>query len=262
LGCRGERLSLFISFEGGEGSGKSTQAEILAERLAKLGVEVLFIHEPGSTELGWYVRDWLKRGLKHERTISHNAELFLFSAARSELVTKVIRPALEERNVIVIADRYVDSTTAYQGFGRGIPKQSLDIINNLATQDLMPDLTFFLDCSPEEGLRRLGAFQLKLPLELIEFPKTNQNERDQEGARFEEETIDFHERVRQGYLEIARNEPQRICKIDGTKSIEEISELVWRYTISKVPFLPEENISSSLFDASIPANAEFNNKES
>ena len=153
-------MAAFISFEGGEGSGKSTQAEILTDRLRKIGLVVEFVHEPGSTELGWHVRDILKRGLAEERVISAQAELLLFSAARAELVFKALRPLLDNPDMVVIADRYVDSTTAYQGYGRGIPLEQVEVVNALATQGVMPDLTFLLDLPPVDGLTRIGDLQL------------------------------------------------------------------------------------------------------
>jgi len=226
-------LSLFISFEGGEGTGKTTQAEILAEGLRDIGISVLFIHEPGSTELGWYIRDWLKRGLRTEQTISHSAELFLFAAARAELVTKIIQPALEQQNTIIIADRFVDSTTAYQGYGRRIPLGYIKAVNDLATQGIKPNLTFLLDCMPQEGLAREGTFQMRLPLELPGV--TAPIERNREGVRFGEESLEFHERVRQGYLIIAQEEPDRWRVIDAQQSIEEIGDIIWKYVEEKLP---------------------------
>ena len=231
-------MSFFISFEGGEGTGKSTQSELLARRLSEAAFDVRFIHEPGSTHLGWYIRDWLKRGVRLEHTISNNAELFLFSAARSELVTKSILPARHQQNVVFIADRYVDSTTAYQGYGRGIPLNAVEAINLLATQGVMPDLTFLLDCAPEVGLGRVGSFQMRLPLHPA--PAAEYRDRDEEGTRFEEESIEFHQRVREGYQGLAQQEPKRWCVIDATKPFERIHDLVWQRVASKLRCLGYE----------------------
>ena len=174
-------MSLFVSFEGGEGSGKTTQAGLLVQRLMDAGVSVLPVHEPGTTRLGWSIREWLKRGLLSEEPISRNAELLLFAAARAELVAKEIQPALRSDATVVVADRYVDSTTAYQGYGRGIAPEYIEAINKLATQGVMPQLTILLDCPPEDGLTRVGSLQLSLPLESVESPDSVR--RDREGTR-------------------------------------------------------------------------------
>ena len=126
-------MSLFISFEGGEGSGKTTQAEILARRLEKAGTSTLLVREPGTTALGVYLRDWLKRERRKGEAISSFAELFLFEAARAELFAKVIRPALARDSSVIIADRFADSTTAYQGYGRRLSLESIDLVNRIAT---------------------------------------------------------------------------------------------------------------------------------
>ena len=225
-------MSLFVSFEGGEGSGKSTQIQLLADRLDKAGIDCLTVHEPGSTPLGWYVRDWLKRGVVAEDTISHNAELFLFAAARAELVTKMIQPALRSSSRVVIADRYVDSTIAYQGYGRIICLDDLAVINRLATHEIMPDMTILLDCTPEEGLARIGSFQLRLPLGSGELVS-----REEEGTRFEQEAVEFHRRLRAGYLKMAEQEPERWRVVDATGSLEKVAEVVWRHVSERLPTL-------------------------
>ncbi len=210
-------MALFISFEGGEGSGKSTQAQTLAGRLQTAGYPVLLVQEPGYTQLGQYLRDWLKR-----ESITPTAELFLFVAARAELVAKVIRPALT-KGKIVITDRYSDSTVAYQGHGRGISLKHVNLVNNLATQGTLPDLTFFLDFPPEEGLIRAKMQTI------TSNPLPQKHVRNHtEGRKFEEETLSFHERVRTGYLKLASEEPDRWRVIDATKTVEQVSEDVWR----------------------------------
>jgi dTMP kinase len=219
-------LGLFISFEGGEGSGKSTQAEILVQRLEREGFSSTLVREPGTTPLGWYLRDWLKREKRRGETISPGAELFLFAAARAEFVAKVLKPALQGKRRVVIADRYSDSTTAYQGYGRKLPLADISRINHLATQGKTPDLTLLLDCSPAEGLKRVGALQIRFPMDSSEG--TDQKRMDREGTgRFEGESLTFHDRVRGGYLELARQEPDRWAVIDATESMDAISEAIW-----------------------------------
>lgn len=256
-------MPLFISFEGGEGAGKSTQAERLRQRLEDAGHRVIHVQEPGSTPLGTYLRDWLKGGAvgqvsRHIGTTealserdeleltehgnerwarevpAPETELFLFAAARAELVSNVIAPALREPDTIVLADRYADSTVAYQGYGRGIPLELVAVVNKLATHGVVPDLTLYLDCPPEMGLHRLGSFQLQMPLE----PSTARSgspgvsglgvrRREQEGSRFELESLEFHQRVRAGYLEMAAREPKRWRVVDASRPVDEVDEAVW-----------------------------------
>ena len=228
-------MSLFISFEGGEGSGKSTQAEMLHQRLLDEHYQTLFLHEPGSTALGRHMRDLLKGRPWGGETISHGAELFMFTAARAELVAKIIKPLMrQQRSPIIVADRYADSTIAYQGYGRRMPIEELATVNHLATQGVMPDLTFLLDCAPEEGLKRVGELQITLPMDIED--QASSGRVDKEGStRFEEESLEFHERVRKGYLKIAEKEPDRFCVIDATESIEEIAEKIWSIVAERLP---------------------------
>ncbi len=219
-------MSLFISFEGGEGSGKTTQAEMLHRRLQHAGIPSLLVREPGTTPLGLYLRDWLKKETPKEEALSHGAELFLFAAARAEFVAKVLRPALRVRNNVVVADRYADSTTAYQGHGRRLHMSDVATINRLATGGLMPDLTFLLDCSPLDGLKRVGSVQIRLPLESAETGAARRM--DEEGTqRFEQEDLGFHERVRAGYRAIARQDPERWRVIDAMGDVDAIGEAIW-----------------------------------
>jgi len=192
-------LSLFITFEGGEGSGKSTQAGVLYRRLLKMGIPALLTHEPGGTPLGKQLRRWLKG----EGEIDPQTELLLFNASRAQLVSRVIRPALE-KGTVVICDRFADSTTVYQGYGRGLDFALIEAVNNIATQGLRPDLTVLLDVTVEQGLDRKSL-------------------RD----RFEREEAAFHQRVRQGYLEMAKREPGRWLVIDASLPRKEITRLIW-----------------------------------
>ena len=187
-------MSLFISFEGGEGSGKTTQAELLRDRLAAEGRRTLAVREPGGTELGDYLRTWLKATGK---PITPEAELFLFTAARSEVVRGVIRPALKS-GAIVIADRYADSTTAYQGYGRRLPLRAVRSANELATDGLWPHLTVLLDAPPKTTLHRV-----RLQSSLFDDqtrPETKARTDEGISRRFEQEEEAFHRRVREGYL--------------------------------------------------------------
>ena len=212
---------LFLSFEGGDGSGKSTQAAQLLKRLHEARYEASLIHEPGSTPLGWSLRELVKS----REGITPAAELALFAAARAELVEKVIKPALQQA-AIVIADRYLDSTVAYQGYGRGLSLDAIESLNTLVTQGIKPQRTFLLDLNPEEGLKRLGKAQLSLPFE-GEQPE-QPGRADEEGQRrFEDEPLAFHRRVRQGYLKLAAAEPDRFAVLDATKPPEELEEAIW-----------------------------------
>jgi len=193
-------LGLLIAFEGGEGCGKSTQARILWRKLCQ-NIPAILVHEPGSTALGNEIRRLLKR--KQNYPISPQAELFLFVASRAQLVSEIIRPALEKGKV-VICDRFAHSTLVYQGYGRELDLNTVVAINNLATQKLEPDLAILLDMPPEQGLAR------KLS------PKD----------RFELEDLSFHRRVREGYLKIAMFQPNRWLVIDATLPKRKISRII------------------------------------
>jgi dTMP kinase len=196
-------LSLFITFEGGEGAGKSTQARALHQRLSRKGIPALLTHEPGGTPLGREVRRWLK-GERNNETgdVDPLAELLLFNASRVELVSNVIQPALKS-GITVICDRFYHSTVAYQGHGRGLSMDLIEAVNNIATGGLKPDLTVFLDLTTEHGLSR------KKP-----------------GDRFEREAPDFHNRVRRGYLMIVKEDPERWLVIDGSLPKKEIESII------------------------------------
>lgn len=217
-------MPLFVSLEGGEGSGKSTQAKRLHERLVREGYTTLLVREPGTTSLGSYLRDWLKRQVRQDDSVSPVAELFLFEAARAELVTKVIRPYLDATpRGIVITDRYMDSTTAYQAYGRRIDVEKVVEANALATQGVVPELTFLLDIDPDQGLNRVRA---KIGLE--EGALSSKNRMDAEGTRrFEEESLAFHNRVRQGYLKLAGEGSSRWHSVDAAQSENEVAEEIW-----------------------------------
>ena len=202
-------MSLFITFEGGEGSGKSSQARILYRRLCQLAIPALLTHEPGVTPPGKRIARLLKWA--QDVDISPMAELLLFNASRAQLVTEVIRPNLESGKV-VICDRYADSTMAYQGYGRGLDLTTVSSVNEIGTQGLVPDLIVLLDISVTEGLARKGG-----------------KRRD----RFEEENKNFHQRVRDGYLKLAAAEPERWLVIDAKQSREKVAGIIWK-RVSKI----------------------------
>ncbi|MFZ4620471.1 MAG: dTMP kinase [Bacteroidota bacterium] len=204
---------MFLSFEGIDCSGKTTQAKLLVERLKEKDHEVLFLREPGGTEISEQIRQILlnKKNLK----MTQISELLLFSASRAQLVSEVIKPALA-KNTIVITDRFVDSTTAYQGHGRGLHHGGVKGINSIATNGLMPKRTFFIDITVHEmHLRR----------------QANRQETD----RMEMSSEEFYNRVRAGYHEIAKEEPSRFITIDGKLSIDAIQEIIWKEVDGLLP---------------------------
>lgn len=196
-------MALFVTFEGGEGCGKSTQARALHKRVSESGIPVLLSHEPGGTSLGKEARRYLKQTGKSE--ISPLAELFLFAASRAQLVAEVIRPSLA-RGVMVICDRYADSTVAYQGYGRGLDLDVIQAVNTTATQGLLPDLVILLDLPVEIGLAR---------------------KRSARQDRFEREEAAFHHRVREGYLKMAAADPQRWLVVDATLPKKKVEQIIW-----------------------------------
>jgi dTMP kinase len=204
-------MSLFITFEGGEGCGKSTQSRILYQRLKKLKKKALLIHEPGVTALGKKVTSLLK--WSKDIKISPIAELLLFNVSRNQLITEVIKPNLV-KGIVVICDRYADSTTAYQGYGRELDLNSVKVANALGTQGLIPDLTILMDIPVEVGFSR------------------NQGKKPD---RFEKENLSFHKRVREGYLKLAKAEPKRWLVIDATKNKEEITGIIWQRVSKIIP---------------------------
>jgi len=204
-------MSLFITFEGGEGCGKSVQAKMLYDRLCQSNIPTILTYEPGGTPLGDEISRWLK--WQEESVITPLTELLLFNASRSQLVEDVIIPNLEKGRV-VICDRFADSTTVYQGYGRGLDLTMTRAVNSTATQGLIPNLTILLDLPPEEGFAR---------------------KKSDEYDRFEREEITFHEKIRQGYLELATEEPQRWLVIDATQSKEEIANIIWQKVSQLLP---------------------------
>lgn len=206
------RHGFFLTLEGGEGSGKSTLAAELARRLEAEGRVVVVTEEPGGTALGQ--RFWLYLRDPDSPPLSPLAELLLFEAARAQHVETVISPALAD-GAVVICDRYGDSSVAYQGFGRGLGRELVEALNATATGGLMPDLTLLLDLPPEVGLSRARS---------LEQGDGATKTRDAIGA----EALAFHQRVRNGFLEIAKGEPERIVVIDASRPSAKVLEEAWR----------------------------------
>ena len=191
---------MFITFEGSDGSGKSTQIEILQGALEAMELEVLVTREPGGTKISENIRSLLLDPDNSE--MSPKTEMLLYAAARAQLVDQVIRPALDEGKV-VICDRFLDSSIAYQAYGRGLG-DSVETVNGPAVEECMPDITFFLEIDPEKAGDRIA-------------------DRGEEKDRIEREDDGFRKRVAQGYSELADKYPDRIVRIDATGSVEEIA---------------------------------------
>lgn len=202
----------FITFEGPEGAGKTTQARRLIARLKTAGFDVVYTREPGGTPTGEAIRGLLQHD-KAGELLCPETEIFLFAASRAQLVRRVILPALEGGKVVV-SDRFVDSTTAYQGYGRGFDIEQVLAINAFAIDGAVPDLTLLLDVPVELGLDRVHGRQQALFAEM---------------DRIEREERAFHERVREGYLALARRFEDRFRVIDATRSPEEVEQEVWRH---------------------------------
>lgn len=191
---------LFITFEGADGCGKTTQLTLLKEYLEKNNYKVITTREPGAKGLGEHIRKIL---LNYDGEVSNRCESFLFLADRAQNIDTIVKPAIEQGK-IVLCDRHTDSTIAYQGYGRGLDIQEINMLNNLATGGKKPDLTFVFDIDVNTSMKRVGA----------------------EKDRLESAGIEFHNRVRSGYLKLAQQEPKRIKVIDATESVEQIHNQV------------------------------------
>lgn len=191
---------LFITFEGADGCGKTTQLNLLKDYLIKNEYNILVTREPGAKGLGERLRDIL---LNYDGDVSDRCESFLFLADRAQHIDTIVKPALK-CGKIVLCDRHTDSTVAYQGYGRGLNIEQISMLNNIATDGLKPDLTLVFDVDIETSMNRVGG----------------------EKDRMESSGKDFFNKVRQGYLEIAKNEPDRVKVIEATKSVDEVFETV------------------------------------
>lgn len=208
-------MGLFITFEGSEGSGKSTQARLLYEQLQALGYPVILTREPGGTRIGEMIRRILV-DLKHTE-MAPTTETLLFSAARAQLVSELIRPYLNTGG-IVLCDRYADSTFAYQGYGLGRDLDELHAITAVATGGLMPDLTFYLDLPVEEGLRRRRLAKEQTSGATYNTPA--------EWNRLDARDLAYHQRVAAGFSELMRRDPGRWRRIDASLPVEALAEQI------------------------------------
>ena len=190
---------MLITFEGGEGSGKGTQVKKLKSFLEEKGLKVVLAREPGGEPIAEEIRTIIQR--PREEKMNSYTELLLFQAARSQFVGSWLKQAIEENDVVIL-DRFYDSTTAYQGYGRGLDLKVIKEMNEFAAMNIVPDVTFILDVDPEAGLKRTS--------------KSEFGEKD----RIEQESLEFHKKVRQGYLELAKDE--RFVVIDANKSLEHV----------------------------------------
>lgn len=201
----------FITFEGGEGSGKTTQSELLYKNLKQKGLNVTRTREPGGTILAESIREILLKGEKDK--MSSLTELYLFAAARRDHIDNIIEPSLKN-NEIVICDRFIDSTTAYQGYAGNIDLNLINSINNFTIGSIIPNITYIFDIDPDIGLKR-------------SIDTTS------EEIRFEEKDIEYHKKIRSGFLEIAKNNSDRCIVIDAEQELKKIEELLLNLTIKK-----------------------------
>tara|TARA_Y100000748_G_C15463176_1_gene475778 strand:+ start:526 stop:1287 length:762 start_codon:yes stop_codon:yes gene_type:complete len=210
------KKGLLITFEGGEGVGKSTQANNLYQQLEKYGVDSIITQEPGGSLLGNSIRKWIKSS----GNISPLSETLLFEAARSQIMTEIIMPALKQ-NKVVIVDRFIDSTISYQGFGHGLDIEVINKLNKIATKNITPDLTILLDIDPEIALSRVSN-QTDLFTEEKNIKKRVDSENQR---RFEQSPLEFHKKVREGYLSTSKNE-KRWYVINANQKSDDISKLI------------------------------------
>ncbi len=193
-------MSLFITFEGPDGSGKTTQIKLLAENLTAQGHAVLSLREPGGTAIGDQIRE-IVHALRNKE-MSPRTECLLYAAARAQLIDQVLKPHLDQGG-IVVCDRYADSTMAYQAYGRGLNRSAVRQIISFATLDLKPDVTFYIDIDVAEGIAR-------------------RKKSGDDYNRMDDQALEFHRRVRAGYLEMIEAEPARWVKINGIQAVEQI----------------------------------------
>src|SRR5881296_794470 len=206
----------FITFEGSEGCGKTTQVQKLAERLARSGVTHLVTREPGGTPIGETIRELLQFA-PHNSSMTPETELFLFEASRSQLVREIIKPALE-RGICVIADRFFDSTTVYQGAARKLDRETVERLNVFAVGDCIPNVTFVLDIDAATAKSRM--------------------QKPRRRDRMEQEPEEFYESVREAYRELATRDPNRVVLINGSRGADVIEREIWEVVCSRFSNIP------------------------
>ena len=205
----------FITFEGSEGCGKTTQVRRLAARFKDAGIPFRLTREPGGTAIGETIRELLQFA-PHNSAMTPETELLLFAASRSQLVREIIAPALEDE-ICVIADRFFDSTTVYQGAARKLDRPFVEQLNAFAVGECVPDITFILDVDPETARARMQG--------------------PRRPDRMEQQPVEFYERVRTAYRDLAAREPKRTVLIDGTESPEKIDSAIWQILVERFPDL-------------------------
>ncbi|HEY4257502.1 MAG TPA: dTMP kinase [Candidatus Udaeobacter sp.] len=205
----------FITFEGSEGCGKSTQVQRLAARLESSGIAYLVTREPGGTPIGETIRELLQFA-PHNSAMTPETELLLFEASRSQLVREIIKPALE-RGLCVIADRFFDSTTVYQGAARKLNREMVQRLNAFAVGDCVPDITFVLDVDAATAALRM--------------------QKPRKADRMEQQPAEFYERVREAYHELAAHEPKRVVLIDGSRDADQVENEIWETLSCRFPAL-------------------------
>ncbi len=210
-------MACFITFEGIEGCGKTTQMKLLSERLTEKGYQVVVTREPGGCPIAFKIREILLDAANSGMVPL--AELFLYAAARAQHVAEVIKPALDAGN-IVLCDRFTDATVAYQGFGRQLDLELIEELNSLATGRIQPQLTVLIDCPVEIGLSRA--------ISRIDATTGAREE------RFELESIQFHQRVRTGYLQLAAANPDRFIVIDGNRGIKDVEAAITNGVLARL----------------------------
>ena len=213
---------LLITFEGGEGSGKSTQCKRLVNKLVSEGVNSILVHEPGNTPMGEQVRKWIKsKSIKNPI-----AETYLFCAARAELCNAVIEPALD-KGITVIVDRFIHSTIAYQGYGKGVPLDVIDQLNKITIKDLSPDLTILLGIDPDLSTKRINK---NINIELSSLSNNNKKSKREnfEGNKYENMSMSFHHKVRNGYLEMANEQRSSWSIVGAHQSESRVADSIWK----------------------------------
>jgi len=205
----------FITFEGSEGCGKSTQVQRLAVRLQRSGVPYLVTREPGGTPIGETIRELLQFA-PHNSAMTAETELLLFEASRSQLVRETIKPALK-RGLCVIADRFFDSTTVYQGAARKLDREMVERLNAFVVGDCVPDITFVLDVDAATAASRM--------------------QKPRKADRMEQQPVEFYQRVREAYRELAKRDPNRVVLIDGSRTADQIENEIWEMLCSRFPVL-------------------------